>query len=935
MKIFNEKCFVIACDATFVVTKIITIKNLEINLRIHDHVSKIILPDHVPKFLDFSLQLRREQTTFGVEISIITHQQVVTMMNFAGIKYGEQYIITAFSNYLDLYEELMTINNEYVNILREQLKKTYVSSGDYQKFTELNNEIINMQRELYKKNAYVSDLLEKKQEMIHTIETQKNFLKQMINAIPDIIFYKDTSGTYLGCNKAFAEQIIGVREEDIIGKRDGDFVRDAKNANFFEQQEKEVLEVGQSRTWEASIALANGTSLAVETVNTPFYDEQGTMIGMIGIARDISVRKNHELAVMAAKEQAVSATIMKSQFLATMSHEIRTPMNGILGFLDLLQRTDLSLEQKEYLKEAKRASEMLLYLISDILDISKIEAGKLTLEAMNFKLRTTIEDAVGILVPKAFEKNIELHIMIKSSVPDNVIGDSARLGQILNNLLSNAIKFTAKGEINIRVDCAAGSDGQGLFSFEVQDTGIGISEQNIKKLFNPFVQADTTTTRLFGGTGLGLAISKEIVKLMQGDISVTSEVGKGSTFRFTLVLGIQPPKSIPEFPEKFTSLTILIVDDNGNNRNILRTYLEEAGCNVVEATGAKQAIAAILMNNNTENMISIVIVDLQMPGMNGYQLATTLQTIPGIEPVKLILLASAAEEGVAEGVRKYGFSGYVAKPVRRDELLGCIGSVIGRQSELVAHQELSVEFSGEEEGKRLQPKILLVEDNDINRKIVVAMLKERNMTCEIAIDGQEAVAAVMAKDYDIVFMDCQLPVMDGYESTATIRELEGDNKHTIIVAMTANVLEGEREKTIQAGMDDYLSKPIDFTAMFRLIAQHTKYSQERVKNVDWIQASMMTFMNDSGLNKNDAQSLFTTYMEKLPNIFTDINDAITSKDFEQVAKLAHRLKGSSGNLRINFMWELAMKLEEAGKNKAASACEKILLEMKMSNHVQM
>lgn len=791
MKSFNEKCFVIACDAAFVITDIITVKNLEINLNVHDHISKIILPDHVPKFLDFTLTLRREQTTFGVEISIIGDNQAITIMNFGGIGYRDQYIITAFSNYLDLYEELMAINNEYVNFLREQLKKTYIPPSDYQKFTELNNEIINMQRELYKKNAYVSDLLQKKQEMIQTIETQKNFLKQMMNAIPDIIFYKDTSGIYLGGNKAFAEQFIGETEEKIIGKTDVDFLKDEKNSSFFKEPEQEFIESGQSQIWEAVITMANGIKLAVETIKTPFYDENGKNIGIIGIARDISVRKNNEFEVITVKEQAVTATNLKSQFLANMSHEIRTPMNAVLGFLDLLQRTNLSLDQAEYLKEAKTASEMLLYLINDILDFSKIEAGKLTMENINFKLRTTIEETVAVLVPKAVEKNIELNIMIKANVPDNVIGDPARLRQILNNLLSNAIKFTTQGEINVSVDFTVGIDGQGVFSFAVQDTGIGICEEDVQKLFSPFIQADTSTTRLFGGTGLGLAISKEIVKLMKGEISVESEVGKGSIFRFTLVL------KISEQANTFGSARII----------------------------------------NTKNNIP--------------------------------------------------FTNTVARPERN-------------------------------------PQILLVEDNEINRKLVIAILKERNMTCDIAIDGREAVIAVTKKDYDIVFMDCQMPVMDGYKSTAQIRRREGQKKHTVIVAMTANVMEGDREKVLKAGMDDYISKPINFEVMFEVIGKYTKHHEKILETTDLMKDNIAAFMMVSGLSKGDAQQIFAVYIETVPELLAAIEDSLIKNDFEKIGKVAHQLKGASGNLRITTVCELAMKLEEASKKRDKYTCEKIL-----------
>ncbi len=686
----------IACDSNFVIHEIITIKNIGMDLMVNDHLSKIVLPDNMQKFLEFTFKLRDDQVAFGVEMSICDDEHGITIMNFGGIGYRDHYIITAFSNYLDLYAELMTINNEYVNILREKIKKNYANPDNYQKFTELNNEIINMQRELYKKNAYVSDLLKKKQEMLQIIETQKNFLQQMIDVIPDMIFYKDKNGAYLGCNKAFAEKFIGLPEEEIIGKRNEDFIHEIRNEKFLEEKDQPILIAGEYKISEVLMTMVDGRVYDMEMIKTPFEDAQGNIVGIIGIARDISKRKQHEFEIIKAKEAAMSATMMKSQFLANMSHEIRTPMNGILGFLELLQHTELTTEQTEYLKEARRASEILLYLISDILDLSKIEAGKIAMEKTCFNIRNIIEEVVAIFLPKTLEKSIKFHTLITSSVPADVIGDPGRLRQILNNLLSNAVKFTEQGEISVRVDCVDNLTGQGVFSFEVQDTGIGISEQNINKLFSPFVQAELSTTRKFGGTGLGLAISKELIKLMNGDISIESKIGKGTIFRFTVMLEIDK-----------------------------KTKGGDVNC-----------------SNQT-----------------------------------------AVKSEMVTGNRGY------------DDI------------------------------KNPQPKILLVEDDEINRKIVIAILKEKNMVCDVAVNGREAVRIVGERDYDIVFMDCQMPVMDGYESVATIRAMEGEKKHTKIIAMTANAMAGDRNKSIEAGMDDYISKPIDFKKMFKFIEESRKYKQ--------------------------------------------------------------------------------------------------------------
>ncbi|MCK9315655.1 MAG: response regulator [Verrucomicrobia bacterium] len=673
------------------------------------------------------------------------------------------------------------------------------------------------------------------------IRFQKNLLQRLLDMSADCIYFKDLESRFIKMSRSMLRYFGLSDEQQMIGKRDSDFFL-SEHADKAFKEEQDIIRTGkpiiakiEKETW------TDGHQTYALTNKAPLFDDEGNTIGTFGISKDITRLIQTEEALKKARDQALVATRIKSQFLANMTHEIRTPMNVVIGMAEQLSMTPLEPQQHEFLSYISSSANSLLSIIQDILDFSKMEAGKLSIPSVDCNLRETILQAVSPLSSLAEQRGIELLMLLDDQLPEWVCGAPERIRQILTNLIANAIKFTLQGEVVLTVSVIKKTSLHTEIEFAVRDTGIGIAQNVIPKLFTAFSQADGSTTREFGGTGLGLAICKQLANLMKGDISVESTPGKGSTFKVKLPLK-HPQNSHeqtplpPSLPDLLKNKPILVVDDNTTSRQILRIYLESQNAQVTEAAGAAAALEILQKSTSSKKApFAFTLIDYQMPEMDGLALAKNISELRLRSPMKLILLSGVGSVRSPQILKESGFAGALLKPIQKQKLLECLSSIADpafspdafSQPDLPKQKEQLP--SMEEFYSRLQSiNILIVEDMELNQKILLMQLEQLKLKADVVRNGKQALKAFKSKDYQLIFMDCQMPGMDGYEASQQIRLMEAapnySKKPVFITAMTANVEEDDVAKCFQAGINYYLSKPLrleDVEKFFRYFVSRT------------------------------------------------------------------------------------------------------------------
>lgn len=752
-------------------------------------------------------------------------------------------------------------------------------------------------------------------------------LGAIVKSSSDAIFSTTPEGIITSWNPG-AERQYGYMAAEALG-RDARFLLPPDSTAADDEVFEQLRDSGEAMSFEIEHLRKDGTVIPVSLTISPIR-EAGNVRGVAVIARDITLRRAAEQELQAAREAALESSRLKSEFLATMSHEIRTPMNGVVGLTALLLETPLDETQKQYAQGVKGAGEALLALINDILDFSKLEAGKVDLDVRPFDPRMLVEEVAGLLTEPAQAKNLELIAYCQADVPARLNGDSGRIRQILLNLASNAVKFTAAGEVSIQVKVEKPDTKPGttaMVCFEVRDTGIGIDPAHHARLFESFSQADASTTRRYGGTGLGLAICRRLTEAMGGEIALESVPGEGSRFWFRIPLPVAPPSTDPVPAAGFlTGLRVLVVDDNATNRLVLESQLRGWKLQPEAVPDAKAALARAREASAAGKPFDLAVLDLCMPDTDGLELARTMKADAGLANIQLIMLTSTMQVNAAE-IAAAGVREWLMKPVRSSEFYNRLVRLMSTR-ELAADpaapagsvpEQSSAELTMAEAPSR--GRILVVEDNAVNQLVARATVTKFGYAVDVVADGAEAVAATARSQYAAILMDCHMPVMDGFEATRVIREREGKRSRLPIIAMTAGALDGDRERCLAAGMDDYLSKPVDAAELEAALARWVPDLAPQLlavtgggpPSVDPDRLAMLR-----GLGPEDGLGLLpaaaAAFRKDVPARLAVLRESVHNGGGLALAQAAHTLKGAAANIGATAVVSLCGQLEEMGRN---------------------
>ena len=782
------------------------------------------------------------------------------------------------------------------------------------------------------------------------ITLQKEYSESLIKNQSNPTFVIDKNHMVLSWNRA-CEELTGLNSKDVIGTNShwrgfyrekrpclADTILDNDGASeiYASYRKSALLDDGiHGENW---CVVANDEERFLDIDAAPIYDHDNKVIAVVQNIRDMTTQKTLEDELLQARDEALEAVRFKSEFLANMSHEIRTPMNGVLGMLQLIKDFDLPDECCDYINTAHNSADALLEIINDILDFSKIEAGKLNIEKVDFDFQEIIDDVCALLSQRVQEKDVELLSYVDNKVPARMRGDPTRLRQILLNLIGNAIKFTEKGEVVIRVVNVFSDINQAKIKVEIVDTGIGIPEKAIVKLFEAFTQADGSTTRKFGGTGLGLAICKQLVELMGGKLEIESELNKGSNFFFTLSFDVVAQDRQKIEVKELQGLSALVIDDNSTNRIIVCKYLEVWGMASEEAGDINLAFQLLSDRVQQGRQFDLVLLDMQMPGMDGIEFSTKMQNHEKLTGIPRILLSSNGYIS-SEVWQAADFKACLQKPFRRDQLRSTISSIMDIKDALLIEKKVEAEVIP---FKNNDSKILLVEDNLVNQKVACGLLKKIGLTADIAGNGQIGLDKIADTKYDIVLMDCQMPVMSGYEATEAIRtNEENTNKHLTIIAMTANAMEGDKEKCIAAGMDDYLPKPVKMDVLKEVLDKWLKINKEDKLNEEQdmgeqtINKSNGVLLDEAVLSslreimEDEFIEVLKLYMDESVSLMSDIHAGF-SEEPDELMRAVHTLKSSSLNVGAMRLGDIAANMEALVKSGDIEAAKMYLDELQDS-----